>query len=354
MNATNQSSAAGALVKEVLADYGALVKAHVRRVLDGHGPMRSSGVRALYQLMGDYPSRGGRSMRPSICIAAARAFGANVEDAVNTAVALELMHNAFLIHDDIEDDSDERRGRPTMHRQHGVALAIHAGDGLAVLSMAPLIENMRTLGPRLGLRVLEETQRMAMETIEGQAMELWWRESNDVDLDDDAYLDLILKKTCWYSTIYPVRVGALIGSRGDVDLDRFMRFGFFTGAAFQITDDLLNLIGDPERYGKELGGDLYEGKRTLILIHTLRNAAPDERARIAELLSRPRDGRTEEDVAWLRGRIDHHGSIAYAQEVAHGLGGAALHEFEYAFDGLPASRDLDFLEALASWTIERA
>lgn len=347
-------SAAGALVKEVLADYGAIVRDRLRRRLDSGGPRRSSGVRALYHLMADYPSRGGRSMRPTICIAAARAFGAEVEDAVDTAVSLELLHNAFLVHDDIEDDSDERRGKPTMHKDHGIPMAIHVGDGLAVMALSPLIDNLRTLGPRLGLRVLEEMDRMARETIEGQAMELWWRESNDVDLDDESYLDLILKKTCWYSTIYPVRVGALIGSRGRVDLERFVRFGFFTGAAFQITDDLLNLIGDPAKYGKELDGDLFEGKRTLILIHTLRRADPDERARIAELLGRKRRRRTKKDVAWLRSRIDHHGSIDYATEVAHGLGGAALHEFDYAFAGLEPSRDLDFLRALAEWTIERA
>ena len=113
---------------------------------------------------------------------------------------------------------------------------------------------------------------MARESIEGQAIELGWRRDNALRLGDADYLEMVLKKTCWYTTIYPSRVGALIGTRGDCDLDRFVRFGFFLGAAFQIQDDLLNLEGDPLRYGKELDGDLWEGKRTLMLIHLLRKA----------------------------------------------------------------------------------
>src|SRR5262249_58814999 len=110
----------------------------------------------------------------------------------------------------------------------------------------------------------------------------------------------VLKKTCWYTTIYPSRVGALIGTRDDNDLDRFIRFGFFLGAAFQIQDDLLNLAGDHGRYGKELNGDIWEGKRTLMLIHLLRSATSPERARLAEFLTRSRTQRPAAAVAWGR------------------------------------------------------
>ena len=95
---------------------------------------------------------------------------------------------------------------------------------------------------------------MAWESAEGQAMELGWRRDNASDLTDADYLVMVLKKTCWLATIHPCRVGALIGSRGRADLEPFIRFGFFLGAAFQIQDDLLNLVAD-DRYGKEINGD---------------------------------------------------------------------------------------------------
>jgi geranylgeranyl diphosphate synthase type II len=164
---------------------------------------------------------------------------------------------------------------------------------------------------------------------------------------------MILKKTCWYTTIYPLRVGALIGTRDGVDLDRYVRFGFFVGAAFQIQDDLLNLVGDEARYGKELNGDIWEGKRTLMLIHLLGAASPDDRARLVTSLGRSRAGRTVDEVLWIRQRMEHYGSIDHAREVAHGLAGAALHEFSLAYDGVPDSRDKRFIEALPSWAIER-
>lgn len=343
------STASATLVREVLEEYGQIARHHLRRYLDFHPPEHR-----LYDMAADYPARGGRSLRASLCLASARAFGAPVEVALNSAVAVELLHNAFLVHDDVEDDSEERRGRPTLHLLHGVPIAVNVGDALAVMSLQPLIENVTILGPRLALRVLEEAQRMARESVEGQAIELQWRQDNALGLDDAAYLHLILKKTCWYSTIFPTRVGALIGTGDAVALDRYLRFGFFVGAAFQIQDDLLNLIGDQRKYGKELNGDIWEGKRTLILIHALNAADEDERARMGRLLSQPRNGRSADDVAFVRARIEYHGSIDYAQKVAHGLSGAALHEFDVAFADLPDSRDKQFLRGIATWAIERA
>src|SRR5262249_19897079 len=161
-------------------------------------------------------------------------------------------------------------------------------------------------GERLALRVMEETERMARECAEGQAMELGWRRYNTTAIGDADYLAMVLKKTCWLATIYPIRVGALIGSHDRVDLDPFVRFGFLLGAAFQIQDDLLNLVAD-DRYGKELNGDLWEGKRTLMLIHALRESAPEERDRLSSILSRTREARSEREVSWMRELIDKYG-----------------------------------------------
>jgi geranylgeranyl diphosphate synthase, type II len=165
---------------------------------------------------------------------------------------------------------------------------------------------------------------------------------------------MVLKKTCWYTTITPMRLGALISCREMLpEFETLIRLGFFFGTAFQIRDDVLNLIGD-ERYGKEIYDDLLEGKRTLMLIHLLSNATTEERERVAAFLAAPRKERAGEPVRWVIERMKHYGSIDYAQEVANGLGGAALYEFENLFDALPDSRDKRFLADMITWVSRRS
>ncbi len=336
-------------VAAMLAEYGAAVRGPLFAYLagdDARGQLRD--------LMAEYPRRGGRAFRPGLCIATARAFGATTEDALCSAAAIELLHNAMLVHDDIEDESLERRGRPALHVSHGVAVALNAGDALALRSLRPLLDNRDRLGARLALKILEETERTAQETAEGQALELGWRRDNAVDVDERDYLEMVLKKTAWLTTIHPMRVGACIGSRGSADLEPFVRFGFLLGAAFQIQDDVLNLIGDAAAYGKELDGDIREGKRTLMLIHLLAHADPDERAAIVAMLARPRGAWCDHEVRWVRQRMDHHGSLDAARQTASALAGAAQHEFERAFADVRASRDREFVAALPTWVIERS
>ncbi|MDD5033123.1 MAG: polyprenyl synthetase family protein [Methylococcaceae bacterium] len=335
------------LIPKLLEEYGTLTRKAMMHYLPSGAPQRY-----LYDLIADYPLRGGKMMRSSLCIATARIFGAKLEDAMGSAVAIELLHNALLIHDDIEDDSEERRGRPTLHMLHGVPLALNAGDSLCLLALRPLMDNMNRIGPRLAAKIFEETERMAWESAEGQAMELGWCRDNCNGLSDEDYLTMVLKKTCWLAMIYPSRVGAMIGARDGVDLDQFIRFGFFLGASFQIQDDLLNFVAD-SRYGKELHGDIWEGKRTLMLNHVYRESSAEEQARLAEILGLPRQQRHPEQIHWVRRLMDTYGSLDYASKIAHGLAGAALHEFHGIYADLPDSRDKQFIEGLATWVFER-
>jgi geranylgeranyl diphosphate synthase type II len=338
---------ASTLIAEIMGEYGAATRAVMERYLDSAEP-----AAYLHELVTDYPRRGGKMMRPSICIAHARAFGASLEQAVLTAAAMEMLHNALLIHDDIEDGSEERRGRPTLHALHGVPLALNAGDTLMLLSLRPLMDNADRIGDRLALQVLRETERMARESAEGQTLELGWRDRNDCLVTEADYLRMVLKKTAWLSTIYPARVGALIGANGRIDLSLFLNFGFFLGAVFQIQDDLLNLVADAS-YGKELNGDLFEGKRTLMLIHAQQASDPEDRARLERFLSLPREHRTVDHVAWVRGLIARHDSVVYARKVAEALAGAAYYEFDRVYGNLPESRDKRFIRDLIAWVFER-
>jgi geranylgeranyl diphosphate synthase type II len=342
------SAADSRLVVEVLERYGGRVRESLGDWLPKREPRRY-----LYDLVAEYPSRGGRMLRPSLCLATARAFGGEVEDALPAAISIELLHNALLIHDDVEDESDERRGRPTLHRQADVPLAINAGDSLALLSLRPLIRARERLGSLIALRMLEEFDRMAQESAEGQALELGWRHDNAIDVTESEYLEMVLKKTCWLTTIFPMRLGALIATRDEIDLDRLLRFGFFLGAAFQVQDDLLNLVGDAKRYGKELSGDLWEGKRTLMLIHLLEHATGGEREQVRALLATPREARSTASIEWLRKLMDAYGCIEHGRSLAHGLAGAAQYEFEQVFGDLPETDDKRFLGCLPRWVLER-
>ena len=132
-----------------------------------------------------------------------------------------------------------------------------------------------------------------------------------------------------------------------------VRFGFFLGAAFQIQDDLLNLLGDERDYGKEINGDLYEGKRTLLLIHLVRTAEGADRRDGRALPALEREERTAELIAEIRGLLDGYGSIAFAAAYANGIAGAALDAFEAAFAGLAPGRDRDFIRAVVPYMVDR-
>jgi geranylgeranyl diphosphate synthase type II len=342
-------TAAGQHVRKVLERYGQVVRGSLWSWLPAKEPRRY-----LYELVADYPRRGGRMLRPSLCIATARAFGGTLEDALPAAISIELLHNALLVHDDIEDESDERRGQPTLHRKVGLPLAINAGDSLAFLSLRPLLRAREKLGSQIVLEMLEQLDRMAQETAEGQAIELGWRRDNVLEIGEHDYLEMVLKKTCWLTTILPFRMGALVGARGEVDLERFLPFGFFLGAAFQIQDDLLNLVGDHDRYGKEMAGDLWEGKRTVMLLRLLELASEAERDEILAFLRRPRAERSAASVRRVRRWMDRYGCIEHARALAHGLAGAAQHEIGLLADELVDGEDRTFLESLPAWVLERA
>jgi geranylgeranyl diphosphate synthase, type II len=331
-----------------LAHYRDLISPALLRCLPTGEPQRY-----LYEPIRSYFEPVGKGLRPALCIAACRAFGGTAERAMVSASALELLHTAFLIHDDIEDGSESRREQPTMHRRYGMPLALNAGDALQALGVRTLLGNLPTLGPLTTFQVLEEFDHLIIESLEGQALELGWIRDNRCDVTEADYLRMILKKTCWYSFIHPSRIGALLAGVAYDQLNRFNRFGYFAGAAFQIQDDLLNLVGDEQRYGKEIGGDLWEGKRTLILAHVFSSADTHERELIHRILSLSRAERSVREVQALSNLIRAHGSLEYARAVGHALALAASRAFEDAFRDAPESEDKQFVRDMVRFLVER-
>jgi geranylgeranyl diphosphate synthase, type II len=331
-----------------LAAYRAQIAPLITGVIPDREPRKH-----LYDLVRAQIAREGKGIRPALCLATCRAFGGDGARALPSAAALELLHNAFLVHDDIEDNSELRRGQPTLHRQHGVPLAVNVGDAMNALSARLLEQNLGLLGPDLSARVFDEFAHLSLETIEGQAMELGWIRDNDCSTSEQDYLLMVLKKTSWYSFIHPARVGALIARPDRASLDDFNAFGYFLGIAFQIQDDVLNLIGDRRKYGKEIGGDLLEGKRTLILAHAFKHVTPPEKDRLRAFLGKPRAQRLEREVAWIYELLRRYGSIEYARRAAHDFAEAARREFDSAYAAASPGDDLEFLRALVGYVLSR-
>jgi geranylgeranyl diphosphate synthase type II len=415
----------------------AAVLDEIERLVGAH----AGAERDLYRLMLDYPLRPAKALRPSLCLAACRALGGPAEAVLRSAAVIELLHNAFLIHDDVEDESLYRRGERTLQRAQGLPVAVNVGDGMFALALRPLLDNTAVVGLGPALEILDEIAEMVRVTVEGQATELAWIRDNTFRFPDyrAAYEDMVARKTARYSFVTPVEVGAIAAAAPAGVRERLRGWAARIGVAFQIADDLLNLsdealgsppVGSPPKdggaggprsvggaegpvmaYGKERAGDLWEGKRTLILLHALhaegdtadgrralaalaRPRPQPARARLShpsdpsrrsddEVLeevreavealhregrldgearrtllavsarARPRDVKTDEDVALLRELIERHGALRWTREVALEHVEEARRAFARLRDALAAGEARDFLETLAPYVVER-
>jgi geranylgeranyl diphosphate synthase, type II len=290
----------------------------------------------LYDLMTDYVTREGKGLRPTLVIATCMALGGRTEDAVRAAAALEMYHNGFLVHDDIADESTHRRGKPTLHLSHGIGLALNAGDAMNLFAVDLVLSNLPTLGLARTLGLIHEILHMCRETVEGQAIELGWIRRNFVPVRDADYSRMSTKKTGWYTCISPCRMGAVASGETDPErLDRFNEAFRLIGIAFQIQDDVLNLVAETALYGKEALGDLLEGKRTVMMIHLFRTAKAGLRRRMQAINSMSRAQKTLDNALEMLEAMKRQGSIDYAIALADRFAREGVKLFE---------RDLAFIE----------
>jgi geranylgeranyl diphosphate synthase type II len=307
----------------------------------------------LYALAADYPARGGKRFRPALLLLSAALAQGDPALALPSACALELFQNFALVHDDIEDGSLVRRGRPALHRLAGVPLALNAGDLLFGLVYEALLDNEALLGAARALEIQREFARVFRRTFEGQALDIGWIRSNHLP-DRAEFQTMIRLKTGWYSGRGPCRIGAMIGAAPPATVEALGDYGERLGIGFQLRDDLLNLAPDSAGlapgvlsggYGKERGGDIAEGKRTLIVIELMERLPPQEGARAREILTRPPERTSEADVAWVIAAAERTGALAAVRSRCQQLSAEA----RAALAGLPPSPQRALLEEMARY-----
>lgn len=338
------SSSAHDRVLPLLQKYGSAAYAAMLEFLPSADP-KTDVQKYLYGPLGEYPRRKGKLIRASICMAACCAFNGRPTDALNTAVAVELLHSATLVHDDFADGAQTRRDGVALHRKYGPELGVNAGDALFLLSARPLLKNFEIMDNALAARLQAEFDWAAWQTAEGQASELGWRFGNRLDTTVADYLAMAMKKTAWLGMIFPLRAGALIATGGTVDPDLVVGFGYYLGCLFQIANDVKNLV---ESRHKD-HSDLVEGKRSLILIHAINNSTLHEKDRVRRILGKSRETLTAEDIGWLAGLIEERRSIEFARSCAEAMAEVADGQFVVAFGDLAPNPEREFLRNLIGY-----
>ncbi|HUI01661.1 MAG TPA: polyprenyl synthetase family protein [Nitrososphaerales archaeon] len=311
-------------------------------------------VDLLYKMLRDYPARPAKGMRALMCVSACKAFGGKEDEVLITAAGIELFQHWILIHDDIEDDSELRRGSPALHKKYDWKLALNAGDALHAIMWGTLLRNREKLSDEKSLKIMDEFFSMVTKTTEGQHIELGWVVRDRWDLNEEDYYNMCVNKTSWYTVIGPMRLGGVVGGADNDSLKLLVAAGEKLGVGFQIHDDILNLSADQSKYGKEIGDDLVEGKRTLMLIRLLSLCTETERRKVESVFRLPRDQRREE-AGRVMDLIHKYDTIDYARRTSSRLvseARAMLGEVKWKH-GREAGEAVDCIDAIARFAVER-
>ncbi|MCB0400636.1 MAG: polyprenyl synthetase family protein [Flavobacteriales bacterium] len=215
--------------------------------------------KTLYQPITYTLGLGGKRIRPALLLLANDLFSGRQENALSAALAVEVFHNFTLIHDDVMDDAPLRRGKETVYKKWGINTAILSGDVMFVKSVDLLAKSPEDKLPEL-IHLFTKT---AFEVCEGQQYDMDFEQKTDVSIDD--YLKMIELKTAVLLAA-SLQLGAIIGGAGKEDQQHIYEFGKNLGLAFQLMDDVLDLYGNPEKFGKRVGGDIIANKKTYLLL----------------------------------------------------------------------------------------
>jgi geranylgeranyl diphosphate synthase type I len=325
-------------VLEILGQY----KADVETELERHLP-RNGEPSEFYMAVWDLLDRGGKRFRPALTFLGCESVGGRKEEAVSAAAAVELLHNMTLIHDDIEDQSELRRGKPCIHKIYGVPTAINAGDAM-LIKVFEIADSSRISAERCQ-RLIARIAERAYQITWGQAFEfsMW----NRKQFTEKEVIRLLRFKT-GALTALSTEAGAISGGGSQEQLETLGEFGETVGIAFQIVDDILNVAGDVKEYGKEIGGDIREGKKTVMAAHVLTTASPRDRKTFTRFLGKKKISKSE--IRKVIELYDKYDSVKYAKSLAETYLTTALATLK----PLPMSDARANLTAIAEFLVSRS
>lgn len=306
--------------------------------------------KAISEPIWEFLDRGGKRWRPGLFLLICKVLGKDPEELVDFAIIPEVIHNGLLMIDDIEDNSELRRGKPCTHRLFGIDIAINIANEMFYLPLLPLIKNRKKLSEDKIIKIYEIYVQEMINVGFGQAMDIaWHRGLADADkITWKQYAQMCIYKTGTIARM-AAKIAAVLSDANDELVEKLGKFAESIGVAFQIQDDVLDLVGEKFAEGKGgFGHDITEGKRTLIVINTLEKATYRDERKLLEILNMHTPD--QELIAEAIAIVSKYGSIKYAKEFARNLVANSWKEIESL---LPPSDAKEKLRAFADYLIER-
>ncbi|AYL95869.1 polyprenyl synthetase family protein [Mucilaginibacter celer] len=274
----------------------------------------------LYEPISYILSIGGKRMRPALLLLACDLFGGDVNKAIEPALAIEVFHNFTLMHDDIMDKAPLRRGKATVHEKWNTNVAILSGDAM----MVEANRMMMMVDDNILREVLNVFNDTATGVCEGQQIDMSFEQRNDVGIAE--YLDMIRLKTAVLLG-GTMKIGSIIGGASATDAELIDAFGVNLGIAFQLQDDILDVYGDPEKFGKQVGGDIISNKKTYLLIKALELAKNEAKAELNNWINLDQFDNIEK-VAAVTAIYDSLDVRPYAEQAMHSFADKAFAALE--------------------------
>jgi geranylgeranyl pyrophosphate synthase len=303
--------------------------------------------KALSEPVWDFLNRGGKRWRPALFLLITEAMGGDPEKVRDFVIVPELAHNGSIMIDDIEDSGELRRGKPCTHKIYGVDVAINAGNFMYFLPTLAFIKNRKSFDDKVLLTAYEIFSQEMINIHIGQGMDIWWHKGKAETITEDQYMQM-----CAYKTGTLARMSAKLAvtlSGGSTEqVEKIGKFAEAIGVAFQIQDDILSATEEGFQDKKGFGDDVTEGKRTLMVIHTLSKASPGDRKRLLNILNM--HTRDEAPIREALSILRKYGSVEYAKGVSSRLVREAWSEVEPLLKETEAKRTL---KSFADFMVER-
>jgi len=334
------------------------IEKYLRKPLDLTGRLKipqkyQKEVDFHWQIVRDYPERKGKYLRPTLLLLTAQAMGFPEKKAIKTAAAMQTSEDWILAHDDFEDNSLERRGKTALHRLYGSELAVNAADALHIIMWKMLKDNEKILGPKKTFAIIDEFYQMLSKATLGQTVEMKWTQENRHNLTDEDIFFILEGKTVYYTIAGPMRLGAILAGATPKQLELIYEFARPLGCCFQIQDDLLDLTSDFAGLKKQMGNDIYEGKRTIMLAHLLRKIKGQEKKKLTAIMEKGRDEKSPQEVEWVIKTMKKHGSLEYGEKLAERLAKEAKQIFEKKLGFLSRQPARDQIKAGIDFVLKR-